>query len=208
MKLEVIDNHSVAVDLLTKGPVLDAGCRGFRFTEHFAKLGHPVIALDPSPDIEVPNIEGERWSYFYPWALVGPGHPKRAYLRMTEDKEARHLTFAPKESDPAIECKTLDDIQAYLTPQNGGGFPQWDLIKLNVEGAEYDILNGINGPIARQIVVSFHEHTDRARGRAHCDAILERLSPWYKALNVVWERRYGCTENYWNVVLALKELAQ
>ena len=201
MKLEIIDNHSVAVDLLTDLPVLDAGCRGFKFTEHFAKRGHTVVALDPAPGIEVPNIEGTRWSYFYPWALVGPTQPKRAYLRMTEDAEARHLTNAPKEGDPAIECKSIAEIMDYCK------IAQWDLVKLNVEGSEYDILAQWPGEIARQIVVSFHEHTGNRRGEAAIEGIVEHLGRWYAPAQHVFDERYCAGRNAWDSVFVLKELS-
>jgi hypothetical protein len=83
----------------------------------------------------------------------------------------------------------------------------WDLIKLNIEGSEYDVLDTWPGPIARQIVVSFHEHTPRARGRAECDRLIAKISQWYDVQNVVWEKRYGCSENYWDLLFTLKGLS-
>jgi hypothetical protein len=82
----------------------------------------------------------------------------------------------------------------------------WDVIKLNIEGSEYDVLDTWPGPIARQIVVSFHEHTPRARGRAECDRLIAKMGQWYKAFNVVWEKRYCCSENYWDVLFIRNDL--
>lgn len=202
MNLTVIDNHSVALDLLIKGPVLDAGCRGFTFMRYFSDLGHSVIGLDPGPDIVVPKelLDRPAWNYFYPYALVGPGHPPRAMLRMTDDAEARYVTPAGKENDPWIQCITLDDVTKQLN------ISQWDLIKLNVEGSEYDILAGIRGPVARQIVVSFHEHTGQKRGDAEIQRIIEHLSKWYKPLRHVRDERYCAGPNWWDSVFIQRDL--
>lgn len=202
MNLTVIDNHSVALELLTRGPVLDAGCRGFRFMSYFAGLGHPVVGLDPSPDIQIPAdlMDREMWGHFYAYALVAPGHPPRAMLRMTDDAEARYVTPAGKEGDPWIQCITLSDLTRDLK------LAMWDLVKLNVEGAEYDILAAWPGPVARQIVVSFHEHTDRRRGDAAIERIIEHLGKWYKPIRHEKDVRYCAGANFWDSVFCLKGL--
>ena len=195
----VIDNHSVDLSLLTNRPVLDAGCRGFRFTRFFAGLGHTVLAMDPAPETYVPDdLRQTPHVRFYKTALVGPSHPRQAYLRMTEDPEARHVQKSREsEGDPLVHCMTLADVM-------NATYREWDLVKLNIEGGEFDILATWPGPIARQIVVSFHEHTPQARGRSAIDYLIEHLAKWYDVHNHVWEKRYGCSENYWDTVLIRK----
>lgn len=192
----VIDNHSVDLSIVGAGHVLDAGCRGFRFSRFFAGLGNRVVAMDPAPETYVPDdlrqMDNVR---FYKTALVGPSHPKQAYLRMTDDPEARHVVTARETSDdPLVHCMTLADVVNGL-----GG--EWSLLKLNIEGGEFDILAGLEGPVARQIVVSFHEHTPQARGDIAIQGLINRLSQWYDVHQHVKERRYGCTDNYWDTVL-------
>lgn len=202
MKLEIVDLHSVAVDLLQRGPILDVGCRGFRFMDHFSRLGHPVVGLDPAPDIKPPMFDHcSQWNYFYPWGLVAPGHPRRSHLRLTDDPEARHLTNAPKEDDPVIECRTIEEVMKEVQ------ISQWDLVKLNAEGSEYDILKNWPGPITRQLVVSFHEHTERRRGEPAIQAIVEHLAQWYAPIRHEFDERYCAGRNAWDSVFALKELA-
>lgn len=202
-RLTVVDNHSVAEDLLTKGPVLDAGCRGFHFAEHFAKRGHPVACMDPDPSVTPPPSLSDLvvWSHFLRAALVAPGYPKHMRLRMTEDAEARHITQAEQEGDPLIYCMTIADVMTDLHVS------QWDLVKLNVEGAEYDILAQWPGPISRQIVVSFHEHTDRRRGEYAIQNIVEHLGKWYVPIRHEFDERYCAGRNAWDSVFCLKELA-
>lgn len=189
MGITVVDNHSFREDLLTGGPVLDAGARGFVFAKWFAERGHDVIAVDPSPDIrESPSDKIGLVNS----ALVSRKCPVSAHLEMGPDPNAWNISFSKVQDSVSVDTITLSDIKL-----NAG---KWDLIKLNIEGSEYDILDEIAGPIARQIVFSFHEHTDRARGREECDRIINKLRTWYDIHNQVWEPRYGCRSNYWDVL--------
>lgn len=197
--LEVIDNHSVAVDLLTKGPVLDAGARGFVFSNWFAKRGHEVFAIDPSPDVE--NLFPKEWNpiRLIKAALVGPGYPKMMSLQLGPDPNAWYVKY-----DGSFESVPIDTVQLSEIGPRGC---QWDVIKLNIEGSEYDILDNWPGPIARQIVFSFHEHTDRKRGREECDRIIDKLRQWYDISNQVWEPRYCTYANYWDILAIEKGLS-
>jgi hypothetical protein len=169
----------VAVDLLTQGQVLDAGARGFVFSEWFAIRGHSVYALDPDPNLEKPDF-----------ALTAKG--SCGLLDRRGDPGQWHLADAGL----PVQAVQLE----YFNHSD------WDVIKLNIEGSEYDVLETWPGPIARQIVVSFHEHTPRARGRAECDRLIAKMGQWYKAFNVVWEKRYCCSENYWDVLFIRNDL--
>jgi len=193
MNIQIIDNHSVAVDLLKGGPVLDAGARGFRFARWFAERGHRVVALDPAPDMSDPKIDRV---HFYNVGLVATEERDGTWYHVEcDDKEASYITRA------RTNCLAgVVDIRSF---QLG----QWDLVKLNIEGSEYDILDNWPGPIANQIVFSFHEHTDRKRGREECDRIIDKLRQWYDIHNQVWEPRYCTYANYWDVLAIKKGLA-
>lgn len=190
MNLEIVDNHTVIVDRLTGGPVLDAGARGFRFSKWFAERGHKVYALDPAPDVENPRIPNVN---FFRSGLVGTNMPGDWSLVELPDKEASYLKrgAAPK----YIPTTDVPGIMSFCRIEH------FDLIKLNVEGAEYDVLSTLEGPVATQIVVSFHEHTGRGIGRAGCDHIVAKLSKWYDVVQHVWEPRYCSHANYWDSVL-------
>ena len=47
MKLEVVTDHTVDLDRLRGGWVLDAGCRDFTFAREMVRRGCRVLALDP-----------------------------------------------------------------------------------------------------------------------------------------------------------------
>jgi len=196
--IQVIALHSVAVNLLTKGPVLDAGCRGFEFAKWFSEHGHEVYAMDPSPDIcDVP-----KGVTFLREALVGKGSGSSLFLAMNGDPESWCVTSCSiVDKGIPVKSATLDDIPYTLWTET------WDVIKLNVEGSEYRILESFPGPIARQVVVSFHEHTPARQGRAECDRIIDRLREWYTPVQHVWDARYCAGFNYWDTLLIRNDLA-
>jgi FkbM family methyltransferase len=198
----VVDNHSVSLSHVRAGGViLDVGCRGFRFAEFFGRKAHQLVCLDPAPDEVLPVSMNACWYRFIRSALVGPSHPRTGWLRMTADPEARNVAPSrDSESDVQIPCITLDELASQT------GIASYELVKLNCEGAEFDILDGLTGASwARQIVVSFHEHTPQARGDAAIEALIGKLSAWYEVFNHVKEPRYGCVANYWDTVLIRRE---
>ncbi len=197
MKIEVIDNHSVAVDLLTKGPILDAGARGFRFAKWFSERYHETYCCDPSPDLEVPNFV----AHFDRVALGARDWPLKVTLHNHGDPEGWYAgPECYREVGPRVPTWNLH-VNWGWTETN-----PWDVVKLNIEGAEYDVLSDWPGPIARQIVVSFHEHTARARGDAAIRKIVEHLSRWYVPVRHVKDARYCAGENWWDSLFVLKEL--
>jgi FkbM family methyltransferase len=190
--LLVIDNHSIAPWLLNDGWVLDAGSRGYVFSRELAKRGCKVLALDPAEDVPVLN---ERGIYTARVGLVGIGQPKRWIMEYGSDPNAYRLDRpADNQNSGGVATMTITECMSEYDIRH------FDLVKLNIEGAEYDVLDTLPGPIATQIVFSFHEHTDKARGRAECDRIIDKLKQWYEIRNQVWEKRYGCRESYWDVV--------
>lgn len=196
--IQVIALHSVAVDLLSKGHVLDAGCRGFEFSKWFAERGHSVWAVDPSPDISSAPIG----IGFSNTAIVGSQWEPNAQLDIAGDPEGWFIGRKISVTSVKVFTQTIEK----LTSDMLWGKP-WDLIKLNIEGSEYDVLETWPGPIAKQIVVSFHEHTDRRRGRGECDRLIDKMREWYTPVQHVWDARYHAGFNYWDTLLIRKDLA-
>ena len=196
----VVDNHSVSLGHVRPGGVvLDVGCRGFRFAEFFGRRAHQVICLDPAPNEVPPNSMNSCWYTFVRAALVGEGGPREAYLKATEDPEARHVVPSRvDEADDLIRCITLPDLLSTH------GIKEVELAKFNCEGSEFDILDTLSVPI-KQIVVSFHEHTPQARGKENIDRLLAKFSDRYSIYNAVFEKKFGCSDNYWNVVMVIKD---
>lgn len=197
--MEVIDNHSVYLPALTKGYVLDVGCRGFAFAKEMAKRGHSVIAMDPAPDIQDPGIPGVAY-----WRTAVAAVQGTYWLTDFADKEANRLVQDVRDVPVVPSPVEVVRIRSVMLSAD---VAWWDAVKLNCEGAEYDILRSWEGPIANQIVVSFHEHVC-ARGDAAVQAIVDHLSQWYTPVRHVKDARYCAGENWWDSVFVLKELVQ
>ena len=192
--LTVIDNHSVDLDLIGHGPILDVGCRGFAMCKFFINLGrgNRVIGMDPDRGlVPPPGVE-----YLQMGLCSSP--QETAHLVLEADPEARYVTFGKHQPDrPSLQvtCLTLPQLMLQYKVDS------FDLIKLNAEGVEFDILNNLFEPVAKQIVVSFHEHTAARRGRAAVDALVSRLGKWYNVARHEWDERYCAGMNAWDTVL-------
>lgn len=195
--LTVIDNHSVDLDLIRHGPILDVGCRGFALCKFFVNLGrgNRVIGMDPDRGlVPPPGVE------YLQMGLSGTKQ-ETSHLVLEQDPEARYVTFGKHEPDrPSIpiKCVTLPELMDQYRVFD------FDLIKLNAEGVEFDILDKLQTPVAAQIVVSFHEHTAARRGRTAVDALVGRLGKWYNVLRHEWDERYCAGMNAWDTLMVRK----
>lgn len=204
MNVEIIDNHSVAVDLLTNGTVVDAGARGFRFAKELAWRGCRVIAMDPDWEVTDPkhiNIDFLNVGLYWPSINAF----SQRWLVMTPDPEARHTSVQQPTTGQfcPIGMVSLEHVRKAMQVKT------WplDVLKLNVEGDEYEILENLQEPPARQIVVSFHEHTARKRGDEAIQQIVDHLSKWYVPVRHVKDARYCAGMNFWDSLFIMKEFA-
>ena len=189
----VIDYKTVRCDLLTPGGwVLDGGCMGWGFASDMASRGMRVLAVDPAPRLAVPNLLGLEFANV---ALVG--------------KERHRIGWVHQ--DEAECCYTSDDggrqIPARTVPQLMAEYEigHFDVVKLNVEGAEYEILKHWPGPIAKQITVSFHELVPgrNPEPKHYFELMLTHISQWYDVAQ--HERTLkGSESNYWDSLFILR----
>ena len=192
--IEKIDTHSVFVPALKGLPVLDAGCRGFKFAQHFAQKGHRVIAMDPALDVKDPP----------------PGVILLKSALAATSGPVWFSTWKGLEADGIVEPSGSPSMQiagvTILDVMRGWEVPRWDVVKMDIEGAEYKILMNWPGPIANQITVEFHEHVPGAnpQGWDFYGPMLAHLGQWYR---VVQHEKlpYVGGENYYDSVFVLKD---
>jgi FkbM family methyltransferase len=163
MNLVQLASHTVDLDLLPPTPrVLDAGCRDFDFTRAIFdnRPGARIIALDPDPDIVFPT-DLKIWDVaFFRYALVGDERTMSGYFRGSTG-HGNFLSDLPRYYDMQrvnVPCTRLGD---YVT--SSSLMPYWDLVKLDIEGSEFEVLERWPGPIARQISCEFHDWNQRGR---------------------------------------------
>lgn len=194
--LETIAEHTIETDLLTPGGfVLDAGCRNFNFAKELTQKGCYVLAIDADPSIEGPS--DVKNLLFQNFAISHDGGDK--LLLMHDNPEARHLVLEGVSKFPRVKVPSLT-IQGIMSRFE---VPKWDAVKLDIEGAEYEILKSWPGPISKQISIEFHEHCGRRDPKLY-DQIFEHLGKWYRVMRHVLENKHCAGPNYWDTLLVEK----
>lgn len=178
-----IDGHTFDETLLTGGWVIDAGCRGFNLFHYKFNSTGRYLGLDID-DLEVPiSAAGSQYkARFKRAALTNYTGQTECYLfgngtgnfikgingvpGNTEDRPVQTITV------PTI---TLQDIYNEIGTDI-------DLLKLDIEGAEYQVLDSSFEPIPKQITVETHEHCHPDQHNAYWPEIFERLCKHYNAI--------------------------
>lgn len=198
--LAVSTEHTVDTERLTKdGWVLDVGCRFFDLSAGFVKLGCRVLAIDPSRDVSDPKLDGVT---FERCALIGkPNMPNALF---SDSRDAAHLVFghrAPTVGVPSytVTCRNIEDLMWNYRIKH------FDVVKLDCEGAEFDILQRWPGPVATQISVAFHDFVNPEWCKAAYPALLAHLSQWYDVIQHEPYIRHGHpVPCYWDSLFILK----
>lgn len=178
--MTTIDGHTFDETLLKGGWVIDAGCRGWSFSAHcWAEYASSIYAIDlegddinnkkvsESPDVvfkqaALTNYTGQTECYLFG---NGTGNFIKGINGVpgnTEDRPVQTIT---------VPTMTLQDIYNEIGTDI-------DLLKLDIEGAEYMVLENID-PIPRQITVEFHEHCHSDLHKTYFDKVFERLCKYY-----------------------------
>lgn len=177
-----IHEHYVEESLLPgKANILDLGCRGFQFTNYFRDLGHKVHAVD----IDV--LEGD-----YHMVAISYFNGKAGISKNSNDPQATKMKLGNE-----IDCYTLKAFSQKV------GVRFWDLIKIDIEGAEYEVIMSLTEPPAKQLSIEFHLHTG-----IYTDVQMRemeaKLSQWYNFASHEKTAQHGAGFNYWNSLFILK----
>jgi hypothetical protein len=193
MNIQTIAEHSVDLDLLSGGICIDAGCRGFQFSEAMRDLGCEVIAMDLE-DMEPENPEG---ILFMKRALMV--EPGEYYYVDTKDQQAKFISNTGIRVDGVgIHC-----LYAELREQG----KEIDVLKLDVEGTEYFLLSDPHfEPAPKQLSIEFHMHCHRALHDQYYNKCMENLLKWYVPVQHELTRAHGAGWNYWNSLFIRKDL--
>lgn len=175
--MKTIDGHTFDETLLNGGWVIDAGCRGFNFSQYFYSGEKPyVFALD------IENFKDwvNNCTIFKHAALSNQKGFTEAYLFGNGTANfIKGVNGVPSNTEDrpvkteVVEMITLEDIYNEIGTDI-------DLLKLDIEGAEYGVLyNVCANPLPKQITVEFHEHTNKELHDKHIDELMECLSQYY-----------------------------
>lgn len=179
--MTTIDTHTFDSSRLNGGWVIDAGCRGFKFTNYCLDRSK-VYALDiedftDSLDVSLPGKYFSKFIFKHA-ALAREGGKRRAYF--FGDGTANFLEgindLPGDYPDRPLSTKTVDSVTLEDIYSEIG--TDIDLLKMDIEGAEYEILETIK-PIPKQITVEFHEHCHPALHEMYINRVMGHLCKYY-----------------------------
>lgn len=205
--------HSFEMDLISPGGWgIDFGCGAdFLISKTFSDFGLNVISVDPNPSIlEIPNIENMHYERV---ALVTDPNIKSLNFNIYNDNDAATLltpvndvSFVKKKETISVNAMTINEIMEKYN------IDQFDILKLDIEGAEYDFLMTIDFPIAKQISVEFHDfrslNPEYPNNEIYYNKLFNKLFKYYKIAKHKIEQHPGLPGpqgyNYWDSLFVLK----
>jgi len=199
-----IFEHSIDCDLISKtGWILDLGCINFNFYKELKKITDNIICVDPNPKIkDIPND-----CIFINKAIHNINNQKIDYF-IYEDEHGNSLFKNENDYCPLIG-KTQVDTISIDSIMKKFNITQFDLIKFDIEGSEYDILLNMDYTISKQYSIEFHDFRNFLnledfyekfieKCTRHCDIIQHEKSKH------AWEPVGKCF-NYWDSLFVLKK---
>jgi len=146
------------------GWIIDLGCYGWDWCRPF--LGKKKVAgVDPCG--ELPKMEGIGEDVFQLIGFVGTVNGRILY----EFRPDIHSISAHSSGIEQAHIIRFDDFL------KSNGIDDIDILKMNIEGMEYELLINLKTPIADQIIVSFHDHMGYTVYQR--ETIIRYLEKWY-----------------------------
>jgi len=198
----IIAEHTILDIDYTGTKTLDVGSRNYAFANGILKLGGKTWCIEPDED--VPESKNRDIALLRA-AMVSRGNVGTGRLVKWSSGEGNHLEHIAGEK-PAnyiiqeVTCYSIDQINQMYDVN------VWDVVKLDCEGAEYEILLDWPGAIAKQITVEFHDFTGaNPGGEKTYKKIFDHLSQWYNVVQHEKTTRFTANiTNYWDSLFILK----
>ena len=142
------------------------------------QYGVEVFAFDPTPSsidmLDESKLPGR--FHFHPWAVTREDGTLRFYPRLKKDGTKSDVMFT---MIPEEETKnSVIEVPAYClsTITKKLGHDRIDVLKMDIEGAEYEVLDGLlSSPVLpKQLLVEFH-HRFVEDGLQRTYDLIERL---------------------------------
>lgn len=172
-KLVVVRGHHIYQSGLDSASVvLDAGAHRGEFSRTLGRAyGCQCYALEPNPELfKTLPTDGKCMSL--PWALSG--NCRRARFELSENPEAGHMGATADSHWGSIEVETVT-LAAAMERLN---LAKVDLLKLDIEGAEFEVFAKTSDALLReigQITVEFHDFIEGCGTAQDVRRIFRRL---------------------------------
>jgi len=173
--------HTIEETIINKnGFVLDLGCINFTFSTEMLKYCDNIICLDPSNNIsDIPN------KIIFERKAIVHNNIEEVDFYLFNDKYGNSL-LNPKDDF----CTLVDKMKVQTTNlteiMNKFSIKQFELIKFDIEGSEYAILNNIDWTISKQYSIEFHD--------------FRNMNPHYPNNEIFYEKLFDKMKNYCDVV--------
>lgn len=182
MNIQVIHEHSVDLELLPqKATILDLGCRGMEFTNHFLRLGHKVFPLD------IDDFQPKDYEQCAITNYTG-------YCGITHTNDPQGTKMGPGDSIP---CYTMEDFMKHR------GIKFFDLVKMDVEGAEVEIIASLIEPPSKQLSIEWHRHCGQSL-KEIADSLYKLNELGYEIIQHEFTEAHGAGLNAWDSLFILK----
>jgi len=160
--------HTYEPDLLSNGGwVLDLGCNDFIFVRHLLNLGLKVIGIDPIKNITIPQdlinnnnfiflqkacvgFKKNKTQTYYEYVAWGANSIYNKPEMLHKSENGGHANN-PLKTSYEVELVTISELMVDYNIE------QFELIKIDVEGAEYEILENLPKKCTKQLSVEFHD---------------------------------------------------
>lgn len=173
-----IDDHTFDLDLLNGKWVIDAGARGFAFSKYIrTQTECSVYSLDIEDFSK--EVENNFYTDIFKHAALSHqrGKTEAYYFGNGTANFLKGLNDPPSNTPDRpceikeVEMITLEDIYDEIGTNI-------DLLKLDIEGAEYEVLLNMR-PIPKQVTVEFHAHCHNGTHYKFIDQVLDKMRKDY-----------------------------
>lgn len=206
-----ISEHTFEESLIkNSGWVLDLGCINFTFAKEIKKYTNNIICVDPNPHIKYTDIPKE--IFYEKAAIITEDDIIEKKFFLYNDKNGNSLLNPPKDW-----CNLIDEIIVPTTTipkiMMKYNIDQFDLIKFDIEGSEYDILKNIDWTLSKQYSIEFHDfrnmNPNYPLNESYYENIFEKMLKYcYIAKHHITDHPgfpNGMGRNYWDSLFILKE---
>jgi len=148
-----IHEHTIEEKLIDKnGWILDLGCIDFTFAKEMRNYCDNVICVDPNPNIKkIPD-----GIHYENIAITHKDDVTEENFYIYDDKQGYSLLNPPRDWCQLKEIIKVP-VMTIKNLMNKYGIEKFELIKFDIEGAEYEILQNIDWDISKQYSVEFHD---------------------------------------------------
>jgi FkbM family methyltransferase len=157
-----IEEHTIIPNFLnSKSWILDLGCLNFKFSNELKKFTNNIICVDANPRISsengiIPGFPIPEDIIFINKAIVNES--EKQHIDYYEYHDINGNSIHKNENDYArIMFKTEVPTITIKQIMKDYNINQFDLIKFDIEGSEYNILENIDFTISKQFSIEFHD---------------------------------------------------